>query len=61
MLAALYCGPLSRYRMTAEAIGKPLGLEPVPVPGLISEIDFVDDGSIVKSVSEKWHLKQDIE
>src|SRR5438094_7686401 len=37
--AALYASPLSRARTTAEAIGRPLGLTPIPVPGLI-DIDY---------------------
>ena len=36
---ALYASPLSRARTTAEAIGRPLGLTPTPVPGLV-DIDY---------------------
>jgi phosphoserine phosphatase len=37
--AAIYTSPLSRCRATAEAIGKPLGLTPTPLDGLI-DIDY---------------------
>ena len=37
--AALYASPLSRCRTTAEAIGRPFGLTPTPVPGLV-DIDY---------------------
>ncbi|MBV8937842.1 MAG: histidine phosphatase family protein [Alphaproteobacteria bacterium] len=38
-LAALYSSPLSRCRVTAEAIGRCFGLTPVPLPELI-DIDY---------------------
>ena len=37
--AALYASPLSRCRTTAEAIGRPFGLTPTPVPDLM-DIDY---------------------
>jgi phosphoserine phosphatase len=37
--AAVYTSPLTRCRATGEAIGKPRGLSPIPVEGLI-DIDY---------------------
>lgn len=34
-VAGFYCSPLRRARQTAEAIGRALGQEPVPDPGLM--------------------------
>jgi probable phosphoglycerate mutase len=52
--AALYASPLSRARTTAEAIGKPLGLTPTLVPGLM-DIDYGKwQGLTPDEVRRKW-------
>jgi probable phosphoglycerate mutase len=52
--AALYASPLSRCRMTAEAIGKPFGLTPTPVSGLM-DIDYGEwQGLTPDEVGHKW-------
>jgi probable phosphoglycerate mutase len=52
--AALYASPLSRCRTTAEAIGRPFGLSPTPVPGLV-DIDYGDwQGLTPDEVGRKW-------
>jgi broad specificity phosphatase PhoE len=51
---ALYASPLSRARTTAEAIGRPLGLTPTPVPGLV-DIDYGEwQGLTPDEVRLKW-------
>jgi broad specificity phosphatase PhoE len=52
--AALYASPLSRCRMTAEAIGRPFGLTPTPVGGLM-DIDYGEwQGLTPDEVGQKW-------
>jgi broad specificity phosphatase PhoE len=52
--AALYTSLLSRCRTTAETIGRPLGLTPTPVPGLI-DIDYGEwQGLTPDEVGRKW-------
>ena len=52
--AALYASPLSRSRMTAEAIGRPFGLTPTAVPGLM-DIDYGEwQGLTPNEVGQKW-------
>ncbi|HEX3412252.1 MAG TPA: histidine phosphatase family protein [Stellaceae bacterium] len=52
--AALYASPLSRSRMTAEAIGRPFGLTPTAVPGLM-DIDYGEwQGLTPDEVGQKW-------
>jgi len=52
--AALYASPLSRCRATAEAIGRPFGLTPTPVPGLM-DIDYGEwQGLTPDEVGRKW-------
>ena len=52
--AALYASPLSRCRMTAEAIGRPFGLTPTPVAGLM-DIDYGEwQGLTPDEVGCKW-------
>ena len=52
--AALYASPLSRCRTTAEAIGRPFGLTPTPVPGLM-DIDYGEwQGLTPDEVGRKW-------
>ena len=52
--AALYTSPLSRSRTTAEAIGRPFGLTPTPVPGLV-DIDYGEwQGLTPDEVRRKW-------
>ena len=52
--AAIYASPLSRSRATAEAIGKPLGLSPSPVQGLI-DIDYGEwQGLTPNEVGSRW-------
>jgi len=52
--AALYASPLSRCRATAEAIGRPFGLTPTPVPGLV-DIDYGDwQGLTPDEARSKW-------
>ena len=53
-LAAIYTSPLSRCRATGEAIGKPLGLSPSPVDGLI-DIDYGEwQGLTPDEVRDRW-------
>ena len=52
--AAIYTSPLSRCRATGEAIGKPLGLSPRPVDGLI-DIDYGEwQGLTPDEVRNRW-------
>jgi probable phosphoglycerate mutase len=52
--AAIYTSPLTRSRATAEAIGKPLGLSPTPVEGLI-DIDYGEwQGLTPDEVRTRW-------
>ena len=52
--AAIYTSPLSRCRATGEAIGKPLGLSPSPVDGLI-DIDYGEwQGLTPDEVRNRW-------
>jgi len=52
--AALYASPLSRCRTTAEAIGRPFGLTPTAVPGLM-DIDYGEwQGLTPDEVGRKW-------
>jgi probable phosphoglycerate mutase len=52
--AALYASPLSRCLATAEAIGRPFGLTPIPVPGLM-DIDYGEwQGLTPDEVGRKW-------
>ena len=52
--AALYASPLSRCLTTAEAIGRPFGLTPAPVPGLM-DIDYGEwQGLTPDEVGRKW-------
>ena len=52
--AALYASPLSRSRTTAEVIGRPFGLTPTPVPGLV-DIDYGEwQGLTPDEVRRKW-------
>jgi probable phosphoglycerate mutase len=52
--AALYASPLSRCRTTAEAIGRPFGLTPALVPGLM-DIDYGEwQGLTPDEVGRKW-------
>jgi phosphoserine phosphatase len=52
--AALYSSPLSRCRATAEAIGKPFGLTPKPLRGLI-DIDYGEwQGLTPDEVAHRW-------
>ncbi|HMD62733.1 MAG TPA: histidine phosphatase family protein [Stellaceae bacterium] len=52
--AALYASPLSRCRATAEAIGRPVGLTPAVVPGLL-DIDYGEwQGLTPDEVGRKW-------
>jgi probable phosphoglycerate mutase len=52
--AALYASPLSRCLTTAEAIGRPFGLTPAPLPGLM-DIDYGDwQGLTPDEVGRKW-------
>jgi probable phosphoglycerate mutase len=52
--AAIYTSPLSRSRATGEAIGKPLGLSPSPVEGLI-DIDYGEwQGLTPDEVRSRW-------
>src|SRR5437868_10877368 len=58
--AALYSSPLSRARMTAEAIGKPFGLTPVLLPSLI-DIDYGDwQGLTLDEAAHRWPEPMDI-
>ncbi len=51
---ALYASPLSRCRTTAEAIGRPFGLTPIPVPDLM-DIDYGEwQGLTPDEVGHKW-------
>ena len=53
-LAALYASPLSRSRRTAEAIGRPFGMTPTLVPGLM-DIDYGEwQGLTPDEVRRKW-------
>jgi len=57
---ALYSSPLSRCLTTAEAIGKPFGLTPKPVPGLM-DIDYGEwQGLTPDEVGRKWPEALDI-
>ena len=50
----LYASPLSRCRATAEAIGRPFGLIPTPVQGLM-DIDYGEwQGLTPDEVRRKW-------
>jgi probable phosphoglycerate mutase len=52
--AGLYASPLSRCRTTAEAIGRPFGLTPTVVPGLM-DIDYGEwQGLTPDEVRRKW-------
>jgi broad specificity phosphatase PhoE len=52
--AALYASPLSRSLTTAEAIGRPFGLTPTPMPGLM-DIDYGEwQGLTPNEVERKW-------
>jgi broad specificity phosphatase PhoE len=52
--AALYASPLSRCLTTAEAIGRPFGLTPAPLPDLM-DIDYGDwQGLTPDEVGRKW-------
>jgi broad specificity phosphatase PhoE len=52
--AALYASPLSRCRTTAEVIGRPFGLTPTLVPGLM-DIDYGQwQGLTPDEVRRKW-------
>lgn len=52
--AALYASPLSRCLTTAEAIGKPFGLSPTPIPGLM-DIDYGEwQGLTPDEVARRW-------
>jgi probable phosphoglycerate mutase len=52
--AAVYCSPLIRCRTTAEAIAKPFGLTPIPIPGLM-DIDYGEwQGLSPQEVGRKW-------
>jgi probable phosphoglycerate mutase len=52
--AALYASALSRCRTTAEAIGRPFGLTPTLVPGLM-DIDYGEwQGLTPDEVGRKW-------
>ena len=52
--AALYASPLRRCLTTAEAIGRPFGLTPAPVPGLM-DIDYGEwQGLTPDEVGRKW-------
>jgi phosphoserine phosphatase len=52
--AALYSSPLSRCQTTAEAIGRPFGLTPVPVSGLM-DIDYGEwQGLTPDEAGRKW-------
>jgi broad specificity phosphatase PhoE len=52
--ASLYASPLSRCRATAEAIGRPFGLTPTTVPGLM-DIDYGEwQGLTPDEVRRKW-------
>jgi phosphoserine phosphatase len=52
--AAVYASPLSRCQTTAEAIGRPFGLTPTPVPGLM-DIDYGEwQGLTPDEVRRKW-------
>jgi phosphoserine phosphatase len=52
--AALYASPLSRCRTTAEAIGRPFGLTPTLLPGLM-DIDYGEwQGLTPHEVRRKW-------
>jgi probable phosphoglycerate mutase len=52
--AALYASPLSRSRMTAEAIGRPFGLTPSLIPGLM-DIDYGEwQGLTPDEVGRRW-------
>ena len=52
--AALYASSLSRCLKTADAIGKPFGLTPTPVPGLM-DIDYgAWQGLTPDEVGVKW-------
>jgi broad specificity phosphatase PhoE len=58
--AALYSSPLSRALTTAEAIGRPFGLSPTPVPGL-TDIDYGEwQGLTPDEVGRKWREALDI-
>jgi probable phosphoglycerate mutase len=51
---ALYASPLSRARTTAEAIGRPFGLTPTPLPSLM-DIDYGEwQGLTPDEVGRKW-------
>jgi len=66
-IAALYTSPLRRAAHTAEIIGRALGLEPIPWPGL-KEIDFGQvDGlsleefqALMPELYEQWTNKEDL-
>jgi probable phosphoglycerate mutase len=52
--AALYASPLNRCRTTAEAIGRPFGMTPTLVPGLM-DIDYGEwQGLTPDEVRRKW-------
>jgi ribonuclease H / adenosylcobalamin/alpha-ribazole phosphatase len=53
-VTAVVTSPLARARATAEAIGKPLGLDPI-VDDAIAEIDFGDwEGHTFAEIREQW-------
>jgi len=52
--AAIYTSPMSRCVDTGAAIGKPLGLSPVPMPGL-NDIDYGEwQGWTAAEVRTRW-------
>jgi broad specificity phosphatase PhoE len=52
--AAVYASPLNRCRTTAEALGRPFGLTPTVVPGLI-DIDYGEwQGLTPDEVRRRW-------
>jgi len=52
--AAVYASPLNRCRTTAEALGRPFGLTPTVVPGLI-DIDYGEwQGLTPDEVGRRW-------
>lgn len=52
--AALYASPLSRCQTTADMIGRPFGLRPTLVPGMV-DIDYGEwQGLTPDEVQRKW-------
>ena len=57
--AAVYSSPLNRCLATGEAIGKPLGLAPNPLPGLV-DIDYGEwQGLTPDEVRSRWPAELD--